>query len=193
MCINNDTIVKWTQRKQQLHLARSGRLSVLASEQGWILQGRGQVRALWAEHEGTWCVLNVPSHLSGLRSAGSAHWGQGLLSGECPPIPSCRAWPSSSPGIPLEWEPTGICRSQVSEDWREKAGGKERPFMCQAVLDSRDRMGALPLRTLQFSCEEREFYEGYIMYQILRGARIEEWIAGTVSLSKWKGMPGRVS
>lgn len=58
MCVNNDTIVKWTQRKQQLHLARSGRLSVLASEQGWILQGRSQVGALWAEHERTWSVLN---------------------------------------------------------------------------------------------------------------------------------------
>lgn len=60
---------------------------------------------------------------------------------------------------PLQGEPTesvGI-RPGFSEDRRERTGGKERPFTCQAVLDSRERMGALPSRTLHFSCEEREF------------------------------------
>lgn len=74
MCINNDTIVNG--RKENSNFIWPGQEGFLS----WPLKNKdefsreeAQVRALWAEHERTWCELSSASHSSGLGAAGSAH------------------------------------------------------------------------------------------------------------------------
>lgn len=68
------------------------------------------------------------------------------------------------------------------------------------LLDSRDAAANHTLKKLTFYLRGDIFFFKYIVCQILRGAgkmnkartEREEWTAGTMSLSKWKGMRCRV-
>lgn len=140
------------------------------------------------------------SYFSGYKTAaGSTRWGQGLHSGEWPPVPSCQCLAKL-----FHFHPTSARthRKFVSSymAWSvlyfqkngERAEDRERPFICQACSKFQ---GTMPARTLHFSWEKkmqrRSHFESWFFVCFLK-ARIEKNELPEVSLNKWKGMWSRV-